>query len=165
MQKTLFSKDGHNPHDPDTCLTKEGISFISTLKLSRLHSCLNQWNRWNWHWASSGSSLHWLEVSSASLRDRKRPRLGALANKSGWTLSKHHLPVMWGYPLGHPTPVSLQLTPAQPHLTATAWAIPSANHPHEPGQITELSDRIKFDFKPLSFGVVCYVAKTNLQNL
>lgn len=57
--------------------------------------------------------------------------------------------------------MSLQVTPAQSQPTATAWEIPSANHPDEPGQITELSDTIQFYFKPLSFGVVCYVAIDN----
>ena len=42
MQQTVFSKDGHNPHDLDTLSTKKGVSFFTCLKLSRLHACFNR---------------------------------------------------------------------------------------------------------------------------
>ena len=160
LQQIVFSKDGHNPHNLDTHLTK-GICLFTRSKLSGLHACFNQRNRWKWHQTSSRSSLYWLEAASSSLRKRKKTRWGALANNTGWAFSWHQLPVMWEYHLGYPTPVSIQLTPASSVSLPLKWTVPSANCLTEPGQIPELSDIIKFYLKPLSFEVVCYIAIDN----
>ena len=105
--------------------------------------------------------VYWLEAASSSLRERKKTRWGTLANNTGWALSWHQLPVMWGHHLRYPTPMSLQLTPASSISLQLKWTVPSANCPAGPGQIPELSDITKFHLKPLSFEVVCYIAIDN----